>query len=300
MAPRVTVIVNPAAKGGRVRALLPELRRHIDQSGIDYHIAVSPAPDAPADLAREALSDGRTVIAAGGDGLIGAVAGPVVDCGGTLGIVPLGSGNDLARDLGYDLSAPFEAISAIESGRTLNMDVGRANGHVFCTVAGTGFDAMAAAWARSVSYLSGNPLYVAAVLRTLARFRPRQVHIDVDGRTLDVPVAFVAIGNTRYYGGGMQIAPRADYQDGLLNVVIAGKIGRIGLLRAFPKVYSGRHLDLDVVTSIQGRRILIEQRDRGPKLPWMADGELYGTLPLELTVNNETLRVIVPNSAKLA
>jgi diacylglycerol kinase (ATP) len=190
-----TAIVNPAAGRGRTRRLLPELRRAFATAGDDVAVAVSAAPGEPARLARAAVAGGNDLVACGGDGVVSEVAGVAADHGRRLAIVPTGAGNDFARVLGYDTRDPVAAVHVVTKGADRVVDLGRVNGRWYTTVTATGFDAEANRWANTVTRLSGTTLYVAAVLRTLAVYRPHPFRVTVDGRAVDVDAYHVAVGN---------------------------------------------------------------------------------------------------------
>ena len=114
----------------------------------------------------------------------------------------------------------------------------------FTTVANTGFDAVANAWANTVTWTSGTPLYVLATLRTLAAYSPTPVRVTVDdATTIETEAWLVAVGNTRTYASGMMITPAASVHDGLLDVCVVGPVSRIDFLRTFPSVFSGTHVE---------------------------------------------------------
>ena len=146
----------------------------------------TPTTSSPAHATRSA--QGRAVVACGGDGTVSALAGVAADEGGVLGILPLGSGNDFARQLDIPRGDLDAAIDVLRTGRVVRADLGRAHtadGATtwFTTVANTGFDAVANAWANDVTWTSGTPLYVLATLRTLAAYSPTPVRVTVDDAT---------------------------------------------------------------------------------------------------------------------
>ena len=165
-------------------------------------------------------------------------------------------------------------------------------------MANTGFDAEANRWANSQPWLTGTPLYVLAVLRTLRTYRPRPVRITVDGAVTETDAWLVAVANTRSYAGGMVIAPAASIGDGLLDVCVVGPVSRAGFLRTFPKVFRGTHVHHPLVTTSRGTDIRIEALD-APAAPhasppelW-ASGERVGPLPARITPARGALRVVV-------
>ena len=292
-----TAIVNPAAGRGRAAKLLARLEGAIAAGGLDCELHVSANAEEPVTLAREAMARGRAVVACGGDGLVGQLAAVVAEAGGVLGIVPLGAGNDFARHLGLDPSRPLTALGVLREAKVRRVDLGRVGGQAFCCVAGTGFDAEANRWANSVRRLTGTPLYVAAVLRTLATYRPRRFRVTADGETREIDAWLVAVANAPSYGGGMLVAPHARIDDGALGVTIIGALSRPGFLHTFPKVFSGRHVEHPAVETFSAGRVRLELADDGPPIELYADGERVGVLPLEVEAVPQALDVIVPAGA---
>ena len=220
---------------------------------------------------------------------------------GCSAIVPTGAGNDFATTLGYDRKQPLDAIAAIAAGRDATVDLGIVNGRWYTCVTCSGFDAEANRWANTVTRLSGTPLYVAAVLRTLAVYKPCPFRVTVDGEVHETPAWMVAVGNSRAYAGGMQIVPDARMDDGLLDVCVIGDLSRLQILRHFPKVFKGAHLGVPGITTYRGARVTVEalgprrQRWRsGPTANASARSRDHGT-PVA-----RALRVRVPQSSPIS
>jgi diacylglycerol kinase (ATP) len=299
----ITVIVNPEA--GRLRA--PGMARRLETEfrrlGANPEFVVSGSPQAPLELARRAFDDGRRVVACGGDGLVGQIAGVAAACHGLLGILPCGSGNDFARELGIDPAKPLEAVKTALGNEVRTVDLGLvtdAQGmeRPFCSIAGTGFDAAAAVWARDKPWLKGTPRYIAAVLRTLASYRPGAFRLTIDRKQVEIEAWLIAIANSRYYGGGMAVAPQADCSDGILDVVVVGPVSRLGFLRAFPRVFSGSHLSHPEVRTNRGCEIAVETIADNSSAEIIADGELVGRLPMTVKLQASALRVAASNAGR--
>ena len=290
-----TVIVNPVAGRGRTQKLLPRLEQTASAAGVDLH--VSPEPGAPTKLARAAADDGHDLVACGGDGLVTEVAGVAADTGRRLAIVPTGAGNDFARVLGYDPKRPLTAFAALEHGRDHVVDLGRVNGRWYTCVTASGFDAEANRWANTVRRLSGTTLYVAAVLRTLAVYKPHNFRLTVDGETIETRAWLVAVGNGPAYAGGMHITPNAQLDDGLLDVTIVGAMSRAKFLRNFPKVFKGTHVSIPAVTTRRGAQVRLESLDASVPMEVYADGERVGPLPGTMEAVRDALTARVPDNA---
>ncbi len=160
------------------------------------------------------------------------------------------------------------------------------------TVANAGFDAEANRWANTIDWVGGTPLYVLAMLRTLASYRPQRVRITVDDDILDTRAWLVAVGNTRSYAGGMMITPDASLDDGLLDVCVVGRVSRADFLRTFPRVFDGTHTRHPEVTMRRGKRMTIEMPEVVGSAELWASGERVGPLPAQLEAVRGALRVV--------
>ncbi len=295
-----TVVCNPAAGRGRRRDLVPELTAAIARAGIDADVVTSTSKEDAAAVASAAATAGRDLVAAGGDGTVGLLAGVAADTGRRLAIVPTGSGNDFAATAGYDRKRPIDAIDAVAHGRDVTVDLGAVNGRWYTCVTCSGFDAEANRWANTVTRLSGTPLYVAAVFRTLALYRPRRFRITVDDDVHETAAWLVAVGNSTTYAGGMKIVPDARMDDGLLDVCVIGELTRLGMLRHFPKVFSGTHVGVAGVHTYRGARVRVESLEPELGLEVWADGERVGPLPATMEPRRGALRLRVPQSSPIA
>ncbi|MGQ0825382.1 MAG: diacylglycerol/lipid kinase family protein [Actinomycetota bacterium] len=285
-------IVNPAAGRGRTRKLLEEITHAAKDAGAD--VEVSPEPEALGQIARDAVTTGRDLVACGGDGAVSEIAAIASAAGRRLAIVPTGAGNDFARELGYDTKHPLRAFDVLAHGRDRVVDLGRVNGRLYTCVTCSGFDSEANRWANTVTRLSGTALYVAAVLRTLMDYRPHPFRITVDGEVHETRAWFVAVGNGPAYAGGMRITPGAQMDDGLLDVTIVGATSRFEFLRTFPRVFKGTHVEHPKVQTARGARVELVSLDPAIAMEVYADGERVGPLPATMDAVRDALTVRVP------
>jgi len=312
-----TALCNPAAGRGQARTRLPRVVEALgaarDGRGLDVEVVVTASADDLVTRAHDAFARGRGVVACGGDGTVSALAGVAAEERGVLAVVPVGSGNDFARQLQVPRDDVDAAVALLlddsqlgVGGEVTRVDLGRAttaDGATawFTTVANAGFDAEANRWANTVERVSGTPLYVAATLRTLATYRPRRFRITVDDRTERVEAWLVAVGNTRTYASGMAITPGASLRDGALDVCVVGPVSRAEFLTTFPKVFSGEHVEHPQVQMWRGTEIRVEPDDPADHADsdlW-ASGEYLGPLPATLTPAPGALRVVVPRGAAI-
>ena len=298
------VIVNPAAGGGRAARLVPWLRERLDHRS-EARFEVTRAPGDAERLAASATDAGHDrVVAIGGDGTVQEVINGLLDGNGpsSLGVVPLGSGNDLARSLGLPTEAA-EAWRVAVGSHARPLDVARARngdgaGRWFASAGGIGFDAqVAAAMTGRGRWQLGRVGYLLTTLSELRRFSNRRVELVVDGVASAHDVLLVAIANGAFYGGGMRIAPSARPDDGILDVCVVGDISRMTALRQLPNLYRGTHVDHPQVTLLSGRSIEVSG-ERGTRIH--LDGEPFGGLPVSVTLSAGLLEVAAPVSAAYA
>ncbi|RZQ63976.1 diacylglycerol/lipid kinase family protein [Amycolatopsis suaedae] len=221
------------------------------------------------------------LVVLGGDG---AVHQAVQFCAAhdvALGVVPAGTGNDLARALGVPddpLAAADGVVAALAGGAARRIDLGRVGDTWFGTVLCAGFDALVNERANRMSWPSGPRRYDLAILAELASFRTRPLTVLTDDGDLELEATLVAVGNTPFYGGGVPICPAADPADGLLDVTLVGRAGRRELLRMLPSLRAGRHVDHPAVRTLRARAVRLD----GTDWPVYADGEPLGRLPVEI------------------
>ena len=249
---RYLAIINPAAGGGRTRSLLGPAVDRLRSGGIEIDLRETSIPNHAADLARDAWRDGyRKFISVGGDGTSFEIVNglfPLTDRNElpTLAFLPLGTGNSFLRHY-TDRGADY-AIEKLIAGRSRKCDVIRlrhADGVLhYINILSIGFSAdVATLRARRFSHW-GEIGYQTAIFLCLARFRRRPFPLSVDGdpHVDDRPCLFLTFNNTKFTGGTMLIAPTAEAEDGLIEFVRWGPIGRIGLIRNLPSLYDGTHV----------------------------------------------------------
>jgi YegS/Rv2252/BmrU family lipid kinase len=289
---RFALLVNPAAAGGRALVALGAVRGVLDAAGAEHRVARTESLEHACTLCADAREAGEAVVAIGGDGLVGCLAGALRDAPVPLGIVPGGRGNDYARVLGI----PFEAEAAARvllDGREREVDVAEANGRPFVGIASLGFDSDANRIANETKRIRGNLVYLYAALRALAAWRHATFTVTLDGEAHSCHGFSVAVGNSKAYGGGMFLLPEAELDDGELDVFMSGAASKLRFLRDLPKVFAGTHGESPTVRFLRGREARVEA-DR-PFVVY-ADGDPIAELPLTVTVRPRCLRVLVPAS----
>ena len=290
---RLALFANPAAAGGRALDAVPAVETELTHLGVAHRVVDTSSVEHARDEARAAAEDGETVVAVGGDGLVGCLAGAVRGGAGPLSFVPSGSGKDFARVLKIP-TEPREAARVAVDGTERILDIGLANGRPFVGIASLGFDSDANRIANEAKLVKGNFVYLYAALRALAGWKHARFRVTVDGREREVVGYSVAIGNSKAYGGGMFVFPHAKLDDGLLDVVTVEQHGKLRWLAAVPKVFKGTHVDSPYGKFDTGEVVQVVA-DR--PFTVYADGDPIAELPLEVTVDKASLRVIVPTEA---
>jgi len=281
--PAVVLIGNPAAGRGRGARRLAAAEVLARARGVACTVRPTRHPGEAEGFAREAAAAGATlVVALGGDGTVRDVAAGLVgvgEAGPALGIVPVGTGNDLARSLLLPFDVPGAVAVALGPDERL-LDVWGWNGVPFVNVAGVGLDAAVARVVNTRFRRLRGPLpYVAGLLSVLPGFRPFALRVAGPEGEWTGQAWLAALGNGRYYGGGMCIAPGALTDDGLLEVVVVGDVSRGELLRQFPGLFAGRHVRHPRVGVLRLSECRVEAVAPGPTL----DGELLDGLPARVT-----------------
>lgn len=291
---RVAVIINPisgAGRGGAARARAELAASAIGGHGFDVEVFVTERPGHAHQLAAAAIDAGvSTVIAWGGDGTVNEVGSAAAFRDVTLGIIPSGSGNGLAREL----RIPFDPVRAIDvalGGRECRIDAGELDGKLFFNIAGIGLDAWVAHRFAGRAR-RGFARYLVLTARGLLRYRPDPQTVTADGATLRTRALLIAIANARQYGNGAIIAPEARLADGRLDVVVVAARSLPATLVQIPRLFTGR---IALVPDVAMRAAVdIQVTSTGPVM-YHVDGEPYvGGPRLDARPRPGALRVAHP------
>ncbi len=284
----IALLVNPTAGKGRGARLCEPVAQRLRGHGCDVDVVVGRDADEAFDRVRNRVAEGVDgLVAVGGDGLVNIALQVVAGTDVPLGIVPAGTGNDIARALGLALDDPVAAVDLAARGHTRAIDLGRANGRWFAGVLGSGFDSMVNERANRMSWPNGRSRYNLAILAELRTFRPVPYTLELDGESWQTEAMLVAVGNGSSYGGGMRVCPDAQLDDGLLDITVLGPISKPEFLRVFPTVYKGTHVNHPAVTVRRARQVAL----RSPGVTAYADGERVSVLPVHVEAMPEALRV---------
>lgn len=292
MTRRIALLVNPTSGKGRGGRLLEPVADRLRRSGIDVAVVAGRDADEAFDRVRDRVAAGVDgVVAVGGDGLVNVALQVVAGTDVPLGVVPAGTGNDIARALGLNLDDPVAAVDLVVRGATRAIDLGRANGRWFAGVLGSGFDSMVNERANRMSWPSGRSRYNLAILAELRTFRPVPYELVLDGEPWATEAMLVAVGNGSSYGGGMRVCPDARLDDGLLDITVLGPISKPEFLRVFPTVYKGTHVRHPAVTVRRARQVSLTSAG----VTAYADGERVSVLPITCDAVRDGMHVFAPH-----
>lgn len=295
--PHVAVAVNPSAAQGAHRdyghRLVQALRatgRQVDELSTDSYAHLE-------SMARDAVSGGiDALIVVGGDGTAQLGTNVCVNTKTPLGILPSGTGNDTAEGiLGMPIGDVDAAIALlIESldKPTRKIDAGlmswKGGQRWFCSTMSGGFDALVNETVNNLAFPKGPSRYTVAMLIELAKLKPIQYTVTIDGKKTSEQAILTTIANNSQYGGGMKICPEAKPDDGLLDIMMVRPLSRFDFIRIYPKVFKGTHVTDPRVVIRQGQKFRLES----PNLVGYSDGERIAPLPMDVEVAHLALPVL--------
>lgn len=302
----IGVITNPTAASGRGTKWGHQALAALAAKGHKIRDLTHGSWASAFDAAMAARKDLDALVVVGGDGMVHLGA---QICAGRknlpLGVVSSGSGNDAANTWGlpeYDIEAGVGRIHEGLHGDVTAVDLGKITGpgieepgdpRYFNVVLSAGIDAAVAAYAGNMTWPRGNTKYKVATFREIARFKPYGITCEADGVEWSSSSTLVAVANTPVFGGGLVISPHSSVTDGWLEVIIAEGMSKARLLRIFPKLKEGTHLDCPEIRVEKVKKVTICQSTDGATLPAaFADGELIGSEPLNVTVAPRALKVL--------
>jgi YegS/Rv2252/BmrU family lipid kinase len=293
---KVLLVYNPFAGHGRAKNILPEVEAEFSKHNIEFDLQLTDYPEHATEIMKNAnLKNYNAIIAAGGDGTLFEVINGYylnsTDEKPPLGILPIGTGNAVARDLELHVTKWKEAVEIIAQMKPRKVDVGKFTSHgqsyYFLNILGLGFVADVTKTAKKLKSL-GNISYSLGVLYQMLMLRSFKLKIELDGKLLERDNIFVEVSNTTYTANFF-MAPNAKIDDGLLDITLLNKLGRIGLLKAFPKVFTGEHIHLPEVETFTAKHIKITT---DPPKVLTPDGELIGITPVEIECLHQDIEVL--------
>ncbi|HEX3267005.1 MAG TPA: diacylglycerol kinase family protein [Gaiellaceae bacterium] len=298
----VVFLVNPASENGATGRRWPELAHSAAALGLRGDALLSERAGQLGQQARDAADAGtRMLVVVGGDGTVNEVVNGIAGrLDVEVAVIPRGTGWDFART--YRIPRRLEDAAEVAlHGRTRTIDLGRVHYRswggsesesLFANIASAGMSGAIAKRANESSKgLGGKASYLWATLAVFSRWRNDEVRVKVDDEERHGRMHDVVVANGRYFGGGMEICPEAEPDDGLFDVLLIGDLTKRDLLMTLPKTYRGKHLPHPKAEVLRGASVEVETP---APLPVELDGEQPGTTPTRFEVVPQALRLRVP------
>lgn len=293
---KIALIVNPESGRKKARKLLPQVEKKLAEHRIDCDVFISLNPEHISLLASELkIKTYDAVVIMGGDGTNYLILNALLssfnpDQLPPLGIIPVGSGNSFTKDLG--IHSLDDALSAIITPQPRKVDVcsfsQKERRFYFVNLTGLGFVTDVAKTADNFKFLKDFSYLVGVIYRTL-NLKFHHIEMVVDNEIIEGENCFVEFCNSRYTGGNMMMAPEASIDDGMMDIIICGRLSRLSLLKTLPKIFTGRHLAHPAVTCIKARKAVIHTKPVKTLLP---DGEVFGSTPAHIDIHPGLVRYL--------
>ncbi|MCH4891241.1 diacylglycerol kinase family lipid kinase [Acidaminobacter sp. JC074] len=288
---KIKFIINPAAGHGESKETLNLIHNRFQKEQIAYSISISGYEGHIEKIAKEAVQEGYTdVVAVGGDGTVLEAFNGIFNSETNLGIIPAGTGNDFVRMI--DIGNNFEkALEKVIEGQVKKVDIGLVNDTHFLNVVAMGIDGDIVNLTEKVKkFLKGSTAYIYSTFSSLLKYKCKNVLINIDGLELKREVYLVAVGNGKYFGGGMMITPGAEIDSENFELVIINKMSKSKFAVLFRKVFSGNHVHEDVVEVLYGKKITIQSEEG---LLINADGNIIGDSFANIQILPKAQNVII-------
>jgi diacylglycerol kinase (ATP) len=291
VARQIALLTNPTSGKGKGRRSAAIALPRLKEAGFEVRELVGRDAGDALDLARRAVADGvESLVVCGGDGMVHLATQVVAGTGTNLGIIPAGTGDDVARYFSIPRNDPQAAADIVVGSRVRTIDLARAGATYFVTVMAAGFDSKVNERANAMRWPRGQMRYNLATLAELRVFTPLPYTLVLDGEEQRLDAMLVAVGNGSSFGGGLRITEGAVLDDGMLDVVVIRPMSKPRLVAAYPRLFSGTIAEIPEYE----HHLVKEVTVAAPGIVAYADGERIGSLPLTVEVAPAALRVLVP------
>jgi YegS/Rv2252/BmrU family lipid kinase len=290
-------IINPAAGKGRALEAIPYIKEYFAGKQESYEMKLTERPGHATDLAHKFATEGECrIYSVGGDGTVNEIVNGIAGTNAILGVIPAGSGNDFIRSIyeAGNISDIKDILIKTIEGVVRRIDLGRINDKLFINISSIGFDAEVVYNAikfKKIPLVSGSMAYILGIIYSVIRKKILRVNVEMDGKNYEKKLLLAAVGNGRFYGGGILAVPSAELDDGMFDVCLVSKVGRIKILRFFPKYIKGRHGDMKEVSFAKAGNINITCNQ---EMCVNIDGEIITSKKVNFEVLKSSIRVVSP------
>jgi diacylglycerol kinase (ATP) len=285
----IALLTNPTSGKGRGARTVDQALPRLRDAGFVVRNLVGRDADEASDLAHKCVADGvETLVVVGGDGMVHLAVQALAETETRLGLIPAGSGNDVARYFDIPRKDTPAATDVVIGGKERRIDLARVGSKYFVTVLAAGFDAIVNERANEMTWPRGQMRYNLATMAELRTFKPISYVLDLDGEQHRFEAMMVAVGNGPSFGGGLRITEGAVLDDGLLDVVVIRPMSKLELVRTYPKLFKGTHIHHPQYEHHLVRSVTVA----APGIVSYADGERFGALPLTIECAPGALTVL--------
>lgn len=290
-------IINPAAGKGKTLKIIPLIEKIFKEKKEEYIIKITEGAGHASEIAKKysSLEDYR-IYSVGGDGTLNEVLNGMADSSSTLAVIPSGTGNDFIKSIyNYSRKENIENIlKKMINGKEKYIDLGIFNNRYFINIASVGFDAEVAYNAiklKKLPFIGGKLAYILAIIITVFMFNHENLHIEIDNIKFNLQSLLVAVANGRFYGGGINITPEAEIDDGIFDICAIDKISKLKILALFPKAIKGKHKSIKEVSFYLGKKVKIISNKH---ISFNIDGEITRGKEAEIKVIVNGIKIVVP------
>lgn len=286
---KILFVINPVAGKGKGNQIISKIATYFDKS--KYDIIISTKKGGIENIVKTKVNKDnyRSVVAVGGDGTLMETINGLMSYNGSIGVIPIGSGNDFAKTLGISENID-EALKIIDEGFTKEIYHGEINGQRFLNVIGVGIDANIIHYKESSKYLKGKLNYLVSTIKGIFAYKASDLKVVIDQKEYEMKPLFIAIGNGKYVGNGMKITPHADLTKETFEICVVGDLNKRTLLMNITNLYKGLHGKVDGVEFIKGREVIIEF---GKKTAVNVDGNLINCEKIIVNKSNKKIKFLV-------
>lgn len=284
------LIVNPEAGSRSTMKALPDIEHLLREREADYEFHFTKERGHATELVKEIGPDFDVIVSVGGDGTINEIINGMPEIDKPMGIIPIGTGNDFARSCSMKPGDLESAVDVLLAHDVKEIDVGVANGRRFINVMGMGFEGRANDIGKMLPFLHGTPKYLIAIGGTYLTYRRMPLQIEFNDIKIDEKVFLLSIGNGWNVGGGIQLTPKAQLDDGVFDVCYLQNITRLRILQIFAKLYDG---SIDQEEEYEGHQTKELHIKSERPIPAHIDGEAFDPVQKEFTVS------IIPKAIKI-
>lgn len=290
---KTIVFINPSSAGGRALESKEKIKSCLSRSGLESKIHITKSLEDMIETIKTHIpTDFKNFIGVGGDGTMHYMVNVLADTDKRLGTISMGSGNDIALNLGIPLDVE-KSCRVIANGKIKSLDLGMINDkYYYLCIAGSGFDSRVNDLANNTRFpVKGPSKYTYSVYKTLITFRSKKFTFSYDGQVKDLKGMMVAAANMPSYGGGMKIAPHASPENGMFDVCIIKRMSKLHFVKIFPKVFEGKHVDDPNVEIFRTDELTL---DSEYNFSVFADGEYVCKLPATFKMVPGKIDFLIP------